>query len=66
MLLMPASVITIDHPGYTAIQRFVRMKQKGCCNLCRNAIAKEEPIVKKGKQYGRYYHLSCAQKVNII
>jgi hypothetical protein len=51
--------------GPGRVSQTIDLKQDGKCRYCGKEFVKDEQIVSNGKNK-KYYHMECAQKLNII
>lgn len=61
---MPTRVFSISD-GPARVHQFIAIKQQGACRCCGKKFTADDEVVSNGKRR-KYYHIECAQKLNII
>ncbi len=51
--------------GQGLVSQTIHLRQNGNCRACGKAFTLDEQIVSNGKKK-KYYHIECAQKLNIL
>jgi hypothetical protein len=61
---MPSRLFYINKsPG--RVNQTIELKQNGRCRCCGKNFTSDEQIVSNGKRK-KYYHMECAQRLNIL
>jgi hypothetical protein len=61
---MPSRLFYINK-GPGRVSQAIELKQSGKCRRCGKYFTSDEQIVSNGKRK-KYYHMECAQKLNIL
>ena len=61
---MPSRLFYINK-GPGRVSQAIELKQSGKCRRCGKYFTSDEQIVSNGKRK-KYYHMECAQRLNIL
>jgi hypothetical protein len=62
---LPTRIISNSQRAKTRVGFYIKARQNGGCRHCQNKLSDNDQIVSSGTT-AKYYHMRCAEKLNII
>jgi hypothetical protein len=59
-------IIINEQSGYSRAVHYLKSKQNYLCRFCKKKINNGDAFVSRGGHSRKYYHIQCAQRLNII